>query len=260
MNPTLPVLFVSHGAPTLVIEDGPEQAFFAGLAAQLPAPRAILCISAHWETAALRVTTADRPDTLHDFANFPAALYRLHYPAAGDPALAARVIELCAAQGWHCDADPQRGLDHGTWVPLMLAWPDATLPVVQLSLQQGQTPQQHYALGTLLAALRREGVLIIASGGLTHNLREIDWRAGSRPTAFAAEFADWAQQTITAGDLAALFAYRERAPWGARNHPTSEHLMPLFVALGAAQDSRPRLLHNGFCFGTISMASYLWEG
>ncbi|MFO1059513.1 MAG: class III extradiol ring-cleavage dioxygenase [Dongiaceae bacterium] len=256
MADALPVLFVSHGAPTLVMEEIPARDFMAGLAGHLPRPRAILSVSAHWLARVPTVSRAQRPETIHDFYGFPDALYRLDYPAPGAPALADRVTALLGEAGLPAAADPTHGLDHGAWNPLLLIYPAADIPVAQLSLVAGAGPQEHVALGRALAPLRGEGVLILASGGAVHNLGQfrVDRH---RPADWAVSFEAFLADGVAAGDVAGLAAYRSR-PDGRLAHPTDEHLLPLFVALGAAAGDPGQAMHRSFAHGSLSMASFGW--
>jgi 4,5-DOPA dioxygenase extradiol len=256
MAASLPVLFVSHGAPTLVLEEIPARDFMAGLAQRVPRPRAILSVSAHWMAPVATVSRAERPETIHDFYGFPEALYRLEYPAPGAPDLADRVVALLRQAGLPAAADPAYGLDHGAWNPLLLIYPEADIPIAQLSLIAGAGPAEHVALGRALAPLRAEGVLILASGGAVHNLGQfrVDRH---RPADWAVSFESFLAAGVAAGDVAGLTAYRSR-PDGRLAHPTDEHLLPLFVALGAAAGDAGEALHRSFAHGSLSMASFGW--
>ncbi len=257
--PSLPVLFISHGAPTLVIEPHPARDFLAGLATELVGVRAVLAVTAHWTTREPCLSAVAQPDTIHDFGGFPASLYALRYPAPGAPAVAAAAQALLAAAGLAAHLDGGRGLDHGTWVPLMLMAPDAHSPVVQLSVQPGRDAAYHWAVGQALQPLRRQGVLVLASGATTHNLAA--YFAGddaSAEPAWVTDFAEWLAEHIEAGDTAALLDYREQAPAAARNHPTDEHLLPLFVALGAAATAGRRI-HVSTDHAVLRMDAYRWE-
>lgn len=255
----MPALFVSHGAPTLVMESVPARAFLRDLGAELPRPRAILAVSAHWLTEAPAVSAAPRPETIHDFHGFPAPLYDLSYPAPGDAALATRAGELLTGAGFNAGLDRARGLDHGAWVPLMLMFPAADVPVIQLALQPRLGAAHHLALGAALAALRDEGVLILASGGATHNLREFRGHAADDPLEdYAAGFAQWLAQAVERGDRDALANYRRLAPEAARNHPTEEHLLPLHVAAGAARGPGRRI-HASSTYGILAMDAYRFD-
>ncbi|HEY5719045.1 MAG TPA: class III extradiol ring-cleavage dioxygenase, partial [Gammaproteobacteria bacterium] len=231
--PRMPALFVSHGAPTLLHDACPARDFLAGLGAELPRPRAVVCVSAHWTTRAPAVGAVARPVTVHDFYGFHPELYEVDYPAPGDPELAARVAERLAGLEPGASLDPERGLDHGAWVPLRLIYPEADLPVVQLSVQPDLDPAWHLELGRRLRPLRDDGVLLLASGGATHNLRDYGRHPlDAAPPAYAAAFADWLAAGVAAGDLDALVEVWARAPEARRNHPTPEHLLPFHVALG----------------------------
>ncbi len=253
---TLPTLFISHGAPTFALEPGIIGPRLTALGRQLPKPRAVVVVSPHWITAGLEVAISARPETIHDFGGFPEALYQLRYPASGAPEVAAEVLEALARAGFPGRSNPHRGLDHGAWVPLMHLYPQADVPVVQLSLPMTGSPQVLLALGRALAPLRQQGVLLLASGSITHNL--MDFRLGSGEASYAREFMEWVAATIAAGDLDALLDLRRRAPHAVRAHPTDEHLQPLLVAIGAAGEdwAAARRLEGGLVYGVIGMDSY----
>jgi len=251
----MPTLFVSHGAPSLVLEQEPARDFLAGLASQLPRPTAIVVASAHWETQAPMVDRSARPATIHDFSGFPPELYAMRYPATGSPALAERIAALVSAAGMACHS-VERGLDHGAWSPLTLIYPHAEVPVLQLALQPALGPAHHFALGRALAALPGEGVLVLGSGGATHNLGALRWGGGPTP-AWASQFDDWLAGAALRGDGEALVDYQRQAPQARQNHPTAEHYLPILVALGAAgAGARGRALHRSFTYGSLSMATY----
>ncbi len=251
----MPTLFISHGAPSLVLEQGAARDFLAQLASQLPRPTAIVVASAHWETAAPAVDRAQVPGTIHDFSGFPPELYAMTYAAPGNPALAERIAGLMAAAGMACQL-VERGLDHGAWSPLTLIYPRADVPVLQLALQPGLGPAHHLALGRALAALPGEGVLVLGSGGATHNLGALRWGGGPTP-AWASQFDDWLAAAAVRGDGEALVDYQHQAPHARQNHPTSEHYLPILVALGAAgAGARGLALHRSFTYGSLSMATY----
>jgi 4,5-DOPA dioxygenase extradiol len=258
----MPVVFISHGSPTLAFDDVPARDFLVKLGAQLPRPKAIICISAHWEAELPSVTGSEAPGTIHDFYGFPQALYDLRYEAPGDPDLAARVAKLLEDGGFNAMINSKRGLDHGVWSPLILTYPQSGIPVIQLSLMHHRAPADHIALGRLLAPLRDEGILILGSGGAVHNLRALDWNNRSGITDWAGAFDQWLTDRIAAGDLSALSDYRAKAPNATVAHPSEEHIMPLFVALGAAAGKGPdapgRQIHRSFTFGSLSMSSYAW--
>jgi 4,5-DOPA dioxygenase extradiol len=255
MPTRLPSLFVSHGAPTLPLEiSNPTHAFLRGLGPDIGRPQAILMVSAHWDTPLATVTTATRHATLHDFYGFPPELYAMHYAAPGAPELARDVISLLQADGIAAQGDAARALDHGAWVPLMLMYPQADIPVVQLSLQTIAGTGYHLRIGEALRPLRDHGVLVIGSGGATHNLREF-----FRPTAgvdfsYATQFTDWLAKTLQDRDLDSLVHYRNLAPSAARAHPSEEHFLPLLTAVGAGGPAATRL-HQSM-IGSLAMDAY----
>lgn len=258
---SMPALFISHGSPMLTLEpERPAHQFLLRAAQHWPKPKAILAISAHWETDAPEVAATSQPATIHDFYGFPPALYAQQYPASGSPDLAQRVKALLDEAGLPARLDSERGLDHGAWSPLLLVYPQADIPVLQLSLQPDLGPEHHMAIGRALSPLRDEGVLIMATGSLTHNLRRIDRSDSGQIADWAQGFADWMAEKLDARDDAALLDYRARAPQAALNHPTDEHLLPLYVALGAATPGRPaERLHASFALGSLAMDSYLFN-
>jgi 4,5-DOPA dioxygenase extradiol len=257
MTQRLPSLFVSHGAPTLTLEDVPARAFLQGLANKLPRPGAILVASAHWETRAPAVSSATAPATIHDFSGFPEELYRIRYPAPGAPALAQDAATLLADAGIATSLDPEQGLDHGAWVPLGLIYPGADIPVAQIAIQPQLGPAHHVAMGRALAPLRDKGVLIVGSGGAVHNLRTIAYGRNGEPPAWAKEFDDWLAARLEAGDEASLVDYRHLAPHAAQAHPRDEHLIPVFAAYGAGgPGAKATRLHGSFTHGSLSMAAY----
>ncbi|AAY93506.1 dioxygenase [Pseudomonas protegens] len=251
----LPSLFISHGSPMLALEPGASGPALARLAAELPRPRAILVVSAHWESSDLRVSCNPHPETWHDFGGFPAALFAVQYPAPGDPELAAQVVELLQAEGLPAQLDSQRPFDHGTWVPLSLMYPQADIPVVQLSLPSRLGPALQTRIGHALAGLREQGVLLIGSGSITHNLRDLDWQAGPESVEpWAKAFRDWMIDKLAADDQAALHDYRQQAPNAVRSHPSDEHLLPLYFARGVGGEFS--VAHQGFTLGALGMDIY----
>lgn len=254
----LPTLFLSHGSPMHALQPGAVRAVWEGIARDLPRPQAILIASAHWETDIAALTGAAQPETIHDFYGFPKPLYEIQYPAPGDPALALRCLDLLKKSGLQAKEDPVRGLDHGAWSPLLHMYPKADVPVVQVAVQTALGPQHHIALGRALAPLAGEGVLIIGSGHLTHNLRDRvrDDGAGG-PAPYAVHFQDWVRQRIERRALDELADYRRLSPDGVRAHPTDEHFLPLFVALGAAgTDYKAERLFNAVEMGALAMDAY----
>jgi 4,5-DOPA dioxygenase extradiol len=256
MSVTLPSLFVSHGAPTLALDPGETGAAWRRLAQRLPRPEAVLCVSAHWMTAAPAVSGPARNDTIHDFYGFPEPLYRLAYPAPGAPDLARRTADLLTKAGIAATVDEARGLDHGAWVPLREMYPATDIPVAQLSIQLERDAAWHYRLGAALQELRGAGVLILASGGAVHNLRTLA-RDGGTVQPWAQQFDDWLASALAEGREAELLDWVHRAPYARQAQPTPDHFLPLFVALGAAgKNARAERIHHGFTLGSLSMAAF----
>jgi len=256
-----PTLFLSHGSPMLALRPSPARDFLAGLGAQLPRPKAIVIASGHWETERPEVSGVNVNDTIHDFYGFPPALYAIRYPAPGSPELAETVASLLRQSGLAAQVDHERGLDHGAWVPLWLMYPDHDIPVLQLALQSWLGPSHHLQLGRAIAALREQDVLVIGSGTFTHNLgrpRASDQDAPPLPDIVA--FADWMYAALTEQRVDDLLDYRRKAPYAALHHPTEEHLLPLFVAMGAAGDgARAKRLHASTTWGTLCMDAYSFD-
>jgi len=264
MSGALPALFLSHGAPTLPLEDIPASRFLKALGGELTRPRAVLMVSAHWETPTPTLGGAAMPKTIHDFYGFPDALYAMKYPAPGDPDLAACVADILREAGFEARVHPRRGFDHGAWNPLMLVYPDADIPVVQLSIQTALGPAHHLALGKALAPLRRDGVLIVASGNSTHNLGD-PRRAPTHvePPGDVRAFDEWLIEAVSEGRIDDLLDYRARAPAGAHHHPTEDHILPLFVAMGAASNGATapgRLIHQSYCLAILAMSAFAFDG
>jgi len=221
-------------------------------------PRAIVVFSAHWDTGTeIRIGSAARHPLIYDFGGFPKALYELEYAAPGDAALAARIEAMIREAGFAPTLDEARGLDHGVWVPLRLMYPEADTPTVEVSLPTSMEPEALYRIGGALAPLRREGVLILGSGGIVHNLALLDWRHRDRPPEpWAEAFDAWFQSRLEARATGELFRYAD-APHAALAVPTNEHFVPVFAALGAAQVSfRVEPIFEGFQYGTLSMRSF----
>jgi 4,5-DOPA dioxygenase extradiol len=248
-TPRAPAAFVSHGAPTLAL-DARRGADLRAWSVGLPKPSAYLVVSAHWERTPLRVGTTSTRELLYDFGGFPPELYRVPYAAPGDAPLAQDVIGRTGAV-----LEETRGWDHGVWVPLLHMAPDADVPVVQLSLPSRSEPRALLELGRQLASLRERGVFVLASGGLVHNLRAIDFEERTPPPTWATDFEAWARGALDAGDVDALVDYRAKAPALAMAHPTHEHFLPLLVALGAGLDESVRYPVSGFEYGNLSRTS-----
>jgi 4,5-DOPA dioxygenase extradiol len=234
----------------------------AACAAALATPRAIIVASAHWDTATPRVGCAGRLQTIHDFRGFPAPLYALDYPASGSPEAAAEVLEALRAAGIQGEADGARGLDHGAWVPLRLMFPEAGVPVIPLSIQGRGGPRGAWRLGQALAPLRARGFLTIGSGNITHNLHDyaLARRDGGRVPAYVRAFADWVAEQLAARDIVALLDYRRLAPAAAQAHPSEEHLLPLFVALGAGGETAQAVrFHAGIDDDVLAMDAWAFQ-
>lgn len=254
----LPTLFISHGAPTYALEPGLAGVQLNALGRVLPKPKAVLVVSPHWMTLEPQVTGAARPRTIHDFGGFDPALYDMSYPADGHPTLAARAVELLRSEGWAASIDPDRGLDHGAWVPLVHLYPSHDVPVVQASMPSRLDAQSAFKYGRALAQLGKEGVLVVGSGSLTHNLYEFRQQSESQAH-YAAAFTAWIREAVQAGDESKLLAALETAPHAARAHPTAEHFLPLLVALGAAPSALPATtVPGGIVHGVLSMESYVF--
>ncbi len=251
----MPVLFVGHGNPMNAVEDTSFAAAWRETAARIPRPKAILCISAHWETEGSFVTAMAHPRTIHDFYGFPDALYRVQYPAPGSPELAERVRELVSSTAVRPDEGYSWGLDHGAWSVLRRMYSEADIPVVQLSLDRTQHPRFHYDLAAELSPLRREGVLVVASGNLVHNLRLLEWDA-VRPYPRAAEFDSLATELILSGEHDRLVAYPVLGEAARLAIPTNEHYLPLLYALALQQPGEVvAFFAEGVVYGSISMRS-----
>lgn len=253
-----PVLFVPHGAPTMALEPGAAGAALSAFANRLSRPQVILVISAHWNTNVPTFSAACKPETIHDFYGFPQALYAIRYPVCGAVKWAMEGRALLEEAGFEVAIDPKRGLDHGAWVPLRIMYPDASVPVAALSLQTSLGPEHHYRLGRALAPLREAGVLIVASGNLTHNLGHFGLRRDMGATLdYVEKFQAWWRERIEARDVESLLDYRRRAPGGLEAHPTEEHLLPFFVALGAAGEKfESEIVHSGIDHEMLVMDCY----
>lgn len=263
----LPALFVSHGSPDTAIANTEAADFLKSVAANLPRPRAIVVVSAHFEVSGGVAVTADAtPETIHDFGGFQRELYEMRYPAPGNPTLAEDITASLNAAGFVSRTVQGRGFDHGVWVPLILMYPDADIQVVAVSVDPNKGPAHHYELGQALAELRTQGVLVIGSGSFTHNLQEAFayLRKGDRKAAvpdWVSGFTDWMSEKLSTGDVDSLLKYRQLAPHAERNHPTDEHLLPLYVAMGAGGGSdetgfSSSQLHASDEFGVLSMAMW----
>lgn len=243
-----PSLFLSHGAPDLALSPHAAAGFLRGLAGQLPRPKGIVVISAHWQTSRPALTAPGSLGTVHDFMGFPDALYQLSYPAEATEALVSAVEDCLPKRPERVS----RGLDHGAWIPLLLAWPDADIPVVQLALERRSDPAKHFETGQALASLRDKGILVLGSGGVVHNLGALAPEGTPTPE-WALAFDSWLAQVLAEGDMESLLDFRRRAPHAAIAHPTDEHFRPIFVAAGAGGGGVARSLHSSFSYASIGM-------
>ena len=259
MSNAMPTMFVPHGAPTFALRPGAAGAALATIAKKLPAPRAIIIISPHWDTAVPTVGSSAQPETVHDFGGFPEELYRIQYPATGCPEGAQEVMQAIQAAGLPAELAPRQGLDHGAWVPLRLMFPEADVPVIPLSLQSRAGPQQAYRLGQALAGLGEKGFLVIASGNLTHNLHDyfVASRNDQQTPSYVRDFAEWIAERVENQGLEDMLNYRVTAPNATRAHPTDEHLLPLYVAWGAAgADAKAERFYSGIDDYVLAMDAY----
>lgn len=263
----MPTLFVSHGGPNIVIDDTPARTYLKGMPELLPAkPKAVVIMSAHFEADGVAVVTDPNPGTIYDFGGFAPELYRMVYPAKGDPVLAQSVFERLEKAGLAPRTYEKRGYDHGTWTPLLLAFPEAQIPVVQVSIDPRRDAAWHYAVGKALGDLRSEGILLIGSGHITHNLRAFftAFRHGAAVDPVLAgkveAFTSWFAERFAAGDRDAVLNWKERAPFPTENHPTDEHLMPIFFAYGAAGEAaKAERVHDSRQMGFFAFDSYLFH-
>ncbi|MEZ4806222.1 MAG: 4,5-DOPA dioxygenase extradiol [Flavobacteriales bacterium] len=250
----MPVLFLGHGSPMNAIEDNPFTQGWRAMGRELPKPTAILCISAHWETNGTFVTAMEHPRTIHDFGGFPQALFDVQYPAPGSPALARDAQQVVTSR--HIAEDHAWGLDHGAWSVITHLFPEADVPVVQLSLDRGMAPQQHMELAQELSVLRDQGVLIIGSGNMVHNLRMVDWNNPDGGYDWAVEANEQFKATILRGDNKELADYAQRGRAIQLSVPTPEHYLPLLYAMGLSKGNQEvRVFNDRTIMGSISMTS-----
>lgn len=259
MKNIMPVIFISHGAP-IILDDGTKAAdFFRALGTKLPRPKAVICVSAHWESPVHMVSVSPSMETIYDFYGFPRRFYELKYNPAGFPELALKTAEILNNGGIEC-RKAERGLDHGAWVPLMCMYPDADIPSFQLSIKKGASPAELHETGKRLKSLREEGVLVICSGSATHNLYDFgNYPAVSEPAPYAEEFDKWLENMLAAGEREKLLDYMASAPEAKHNHPTPDHINPLFIGLGMSESGVAEKIHDEIAYGIISMAAYIWN-
>lgn len=257
----LPSVFLAHGAPLSALGGDEHAAALRKFGESVANPKAILIVSAHWQVSRpLRITSWEHAPLIYDFGGFPDELYRITYPAPGSPLLAARIARILQAEGQEVRPAPDRGLDHGAWVPLRLAWPEATIPVLQLSLPFVD-PQDLFQIGRALRPLRDDGIVVVGSGGIVHNLRKAKIQdKNATVDDWAAEFDAWVAERVRDRKLDELLAYRNAAPHARNSVPTPEHFDPLFIALGAAyQDEPVETIFEGFQYGNLSMRSFAFR-
>lgn len=255
----IPSFFIAHGAPLLAIEDNTYTEFLSQLGRTIPRPKAVVLFSAHWEADTQQVGDAPAFDTIYDFGGFPEALYQIKYPAQGAHDVASELQDLFSREGVSFAVDNKRGLDHGAWVVLRLLYPEADVPVVSMSVNPALSPEEQFKIGKALAELRKQDVLIIASGGTVHNLRALNWHS-SGVDDWALQFDEWLATHLKTWDLEALFDYQARAPHANLAVPPhgSEHFIPIFYAIGAADGSnRAELLHRSYQYGNLSHS--VWQ-
>jgi 4,5-DOPA dioxygenase extradiol len=254
MTTPMPALFISHGAPTIAIETDDFTRAVDAYGATLEGARAIAIVSAHWQARDVRVNAVAHPEMIYDFGGFPEALYRIRYKAPGDPTLAREIASLLGG----ATLEEQRGWDHGLWVPLRIALPGATVPIVEIAQPLSTTPEQLMAIGRALAPLRDRGVAIIGSGGIVHNLRRIHMPDKNAPVDdWARDFDTWVAKQLDARDFAMLMRYRDLAPHVTESVPTPEHFEPIFVTAGAARATDTlTTIYEGFHYGNLSMRTF----
>ena len=258
MTATTPLFLISHGAPTVALEPGKLGPQLQALGAELEGVRAVLVVSPHWQTRGVAVSSTAAPETIYDFGGFPSALYELQYPAAGAPDIAEQAAKLLTEAGYATTIDARRGLDHGAWVPLYHLLPKAQIPVFQVSMPYDLNTEQAVQLGRALAPLRTQGVLIVTSGSMTHNLGEFR-RGVAAGDHYVEEFSGWVKSAVLANAVHPVIRYRSEAPHAQRAHPTEEHFLPLLVALGAQlPGDKAQLIDGGIEHGMLSMDSFVW--
>jgi len=259
MKNKMPVLFIGHGSPMNAIEKNKFTETLAALGKRIPKPKAILCVSAHWLTEGSFVTAMETPRTIHDFYGFPKALFEVQYPAPGDVTLADKVCSMISDPKVKPDYK-EWGLDHGTWSVLKHMYPDADISVVQLSIDGRKSPEYHFELGKKLRSLREEGVLILGSGNIVHNLRRLNWDQAAPPFDWAIEFDGWVKEKLLSGEKELLVTDSMKTEAGKLSIPTEDHYQPLYYVLGASEDNdRLKFEYEGIDLGSISMRSFSYS-
>ena len=254
-----PVMFVSHGAPTYALHPGQAGATLKTALPDFTSVKGIILLSAHWISRGQEVMAAAHPETIYDFGGFPDELYQIEYPAPGDPNLAEKIARLMNDAGLNAQLNPSRGFDHGAWVPMMHLFPNADMPIVQVSINYNLSHPELFQVGKALAPLREEGYAIIGSGSLTHNLRDVRWDE-TDPLPYVLRFQEDIKHRLQNRDFDTLVNHAERIGDFTKAHPTDDHYLPLVIALGAVEETDHfRVLEGGIEFGALSMDSYLWH-
>jgi 4,5-DOPA dioxygenase extradiol len=256
----LPSFFIAHGAPSLAIENNDYTKFLNQLGENLPRPKAVVLFSAHWESASQKVSNVDQYSTIYDFGGFDPELYSIKYPACGNQDITLEIEDLLTKNGISFETENTRGLDHGAWVVLRLLYPNADIPVIAMSVNPNLTPEEQYTIGKALSVLRANDILIIGSGGTVHNLRALKWNNDGQADQWALEFDDWLAQHLINWDLDSLFQYDQLAPNASFAVPPygNEHFIPIFYAMGAADNNqKAALLHRSYQFGNLSHS--VWQ-
>ena len=253
-----PILFVSHGAPTFALDGGSLGQELDVIGRSLTHIKAVLAISPHWQTNHLTLTTGTKLSTIHDFYGFGQELNNIQYPAYGDPVIAGSIKDLLQSHSYSVEEDTERGLDHGVWSVLIHLLPKAHIPIIQLSMPSNLTPRSAYELGKILSHVRKDNILLLASGGVTHNLYELKPQS-HEPSDYVYDFTTWIRKAISNDDQEMLIRYRELAPHAERAHPTDEHLLPLMIAYGARDNNEKlQIIKGEVTYGVINMESYAW--
>jgi 4,5-DOPA dioxygenase extradiol len=259
----LPSLFIAHGAPLIAIENNEYTQFLNQLARTMPVPKAVVLFTAHWESTVQRVSEIDKYDTIYDFGGFDPKLYEIKYPAKGNNEISEEIKGIFNQNGIPFEVETKRGLDHGAWAVLRLLYPNADVPVIQMSVNPNLSPKEEYKIGKSLKALREKDILIIGSGGTVHNLRALKMQDDNRKVdSWALEFDDWVAYHIKSWDVDSLFKYESLAPNANFAVPPygNEHFVPLFYAMGAADDTRKAtLLHRSYRYGNLSHSVWQFE-
>ncbi len=254
----LPTLFLSHGAPNIVIDrKNPTHKFLKELSAKLPKPKAVVVFSAHWQSNDVKITGSKKPQQIYDFGGFEKELYEYIYTPSSNPELAHRINEALLKAGYNSSLDEHQGFDHGLWAPLALMYPNADIPVVQISLPINKDAKYFYELGKSLSWLRDENILVIGTGNITHNLREAFSGNYSEEPDWVNNFAEWVNDKLNKNDIATLLDWKNTAPNAKQNHPTDEHFLPLFASLGAAGETfESERIHRYLDYGVLRMDAF----